>query len=104
MPGKINLLGNTESKIPESKIPNNENVENVTHVKIIEIILVHCIFVKNAYQHDSRALYVFIHTKSFGRLLDISPKNAVFLKTLTQRFHILNYGLLIKVLNRLSWR
>ena len=55
--------------------------------------------VSNNYQHDSRVLYAFIHDKSFGQLLDTSPKNLMFLKILIQSFHILNYGLLIKALN-----
>ena len=55
--------------------------------------------VSNNYQHDSRVLSAFIHDKSFGQLLDTSPKNLMFLKILIQSFHILNYGLLIKALN-----
>ena len=47
-----------------------------------------------------RVLYLFIPNKSFGQLLDISPKKYIFLKTLIQNFHTLKYDLLIKILNR----
>ena len=69
------------------------------HLEINEVILVHCNIVSNGYQQDSRALYAFVPNKSFGQLLDISPKHFMFLKTLTQNFNILKYGLLIKSLN-----
>ena len=40
----------------------------------------------NAYQHDSRVLYTFVPNKLFGQLLDISPKNFIFLKTFRSDF------------------
>ena len=33
------------------------------------------------YQQELRVLYVFSPNKPFGQLLDISPKNVIFLKT-----------------------
>ena len=51
------------------------------------------------YQQDSRVLCTFVPNKSFDQLLDILPKNFIFLKT--QNFHILKYRLLIKILNHL---
>ena len=42
--------------------------------------------VNNDYQHDSRLLYKFILNKVFGQLLDISPKNLIFLKTFNSEF------------------
>ena len=30
------------------------------------------------YSHYSRVLYTFVHNKSFGQLLGISPKNFIF--------------------------
>ena len=46
-----------------------------------EVILVHCTFVNNDYQHDSRVLYMFVPNKSFGQLLYISPQGFIFLKS-----------------------
>ena len=67
-------------------------------LEITEIIFVCCNIVNNDYQQDSRVLYTFVTNKSFGQLLDISLKNFIFLKTFYSEFHILKYGLLIKIL------
>ena len=53
------------------------------HLEIAEIALIHCNFVSSK---DSKFLYTFVHNKSFGQLLDISPKNYVFLKTFNSEF------------------
>ena len=91
----MKLLGSTKSKITE-----NKNGENVPHLEITEVVLVHCNIANNNYQQNSRVLYKFVPNKSIGQLLDIFPKNFIFLKTLTLNFHILKFGLLIKILNR----
>ena len=72
----MKLLGNSTSKITK-----HENGENVSNLEIAEVVLVHCNIVNNIYQQNSRVLYKFIPNKSFGQLLDISPKNVIFLKT-----------------------
>ena len=64
----------------------NENGENVPHLEITEVVLIHCNIVNNDYQQDSRVLYTFVPNKSFGQLLDISPKNFIFLKTFDSEF------------------
>ena len=73
---KMKLLGSTKNKKAKDK-----NGENVPHLEITEVVLVHCNIVNNDYQQDSRVLYTFIPNKSFGSLLDISPSNHIFLKT-----------------------
>ena len=70
----MKLLGSNESKITK-----DENGENVPHLEITEVVLIHCNIVNNDYQQDSRVLYTFVPNKSFGQLLDISPKNFIFL-------------------------
>ena len=55
-------------------IAKNENDENVPHLEITEVILVHCDIDNNNYQPDSRVLYIFNRNKSFGQL----PKNLYF--------------------------
>ena len=77
----MKLLGNTRNKITK-----NKNGENVTHLEITEVVLVHCNMVNNDYQHDSRVLYTFVLNKSFGSLLDISPSNHIFLKTFNSEY------------------
>ena len=69
MPETMKILGSTKSKITE-----NENGENVPRLEITEVVLIHFNIVNNDYKQDSRALYTFIPYKSFGQLLDISPK------------------------------
>ena len=75
-PKTMKLLGRTESKITKDK-----NGENVHHLEVVELVLVHCNLVNSDYQQDSRILYTFVPNKSFGSLLEISPTNHVFLKT-----------------------
>ena len=77
----MKLLGSTESKITKDK-----NGENVPHLEITEVVLVHCNIVNNDYQQDSRVLYTFVPNKLFGSLLEISPKNHIFLKTFSSEY------------------
>ena len=58
----------------------------VSYVEITEVVLVHCNVVNNDYQQDPRVLYKFGPNKSFGQLLDVSPKNFIFLKTFNSEF------------------
>ena len=80
-PETMNLLGSTESKITKDK-----NGENVPHLEVIELVLVHCNLVNNDYQQDSRILFTFVPNKTFGSILEISPTNQVFLKTFNSEF------------------
>ena len=77
MPETMKLLGSTKNKITKNKID-----ENVPHLEIIEVVLVHCNMVNNDYQQDSRVLYTFVPNKLFGSLLEISPTNRIFLKNI----------------------
>ena len=77
----MKLLGSTESKIIKDK-----NGENVSHLEIIELALVHCNLVNNHYQQDSRILYTFVPNKTFGSLSEISPANHIFLKIFNSEF------------------
>ena len=70
----------------KSKITKDKNGKNVSHLEITEVVLVHFNIVNNNYQQDSRVLYTFVPNKPFGKLLDISTKNFVFLKTFDLEF------------------
>ena len=89
----MKLLGSTENKITKDK-----NGENVPHIEITEVVLVHCNMVNNDYQHDSRVLYTFVPNKSFGSLLDISPSNHIFLKTFNSEYD----GIIVRFTNQNS--
>ena len=77
----MKLLGSSKNRITK-----NENGENVPHLEITEVVLIHCNIVNNDYQQDSRVLYTFVPNRSFDDLLDISPKNIIFLKTFNSEF------------------
>ena len=49
----MKFLGSTKSKINKDK-----NGENVPHLEITEVVLVHCNIVNNGYQQDSRVLFL----------------------------------------------
>ena len=80
-PETTKLLGSTENKITKDK-----NGENVLHLEITEVVLVHCKFVNNDYQQDLRVLYTFVPNKPFGSLQEISPANHIFLKTFNSEY------------------
>ena len=50
-------------------------------------MLVDCNIVNNDYQQDSKILYTFVPNKPFRSLLEISPKNHIFLKTFDWELH-----------------
>ena len=87
-PDAMKLLGSTEKKVTQDK-----NSENVPHLEITEVVLVHCNSSNNGYQQDSRVLYTFVPNKlsvpnfvPFGGLLEISPTNRIFLNTFDSEF------------------
>ena len=65
----------------KSKITKDGNGENAPYLEITEVVLIHCNVVNNSYQQNS-----FVPNKSFGKLLDISPENLIFLKTFDSEF------------------
>ena len=77
----MKLLKSTESKITKDK-----NGENLSHLEIVELILVYCNLVNNYYQQNSRILYTFVPKKPFGSLLEISPTNHSFIHSTNIQF------------------
>ena len=51
----MKLLGSTENKITKDK-----NGENVRHLEITDVVLIHCNIVDNDYQQNLRVLYTFV--------------------------------------------
>ena len=72
----MKLLGSTSSIIDAGK-----NSENVPKLENVEVVLVHCNLVNNAYQQHSKVLFTFVTTKRYGQLISISSNSLVFLKT-----------------------
>ena len=77
----MKLLGCAESKTTKDK-----NSENVPHLEVVALVLIHGNLVNNDYQQDSRILFTFVPNKTFGSLLEISPTNHVFVKTFNSEF------------------
>ena len=77
----MKLLGSTKDTIDA-----NKNSENVPKLESVELVLVHCNLVNNAYQQHSRVLFTFVPTKQYGQLISISPKSLIFLKTMIRSF------------------
>ena len=77
----MKLLENTKNKITKDK-----NGKNIPDLKISEVVLVYCNIVNSDCQQDSRVLYLFVANKPFGSLLEISPKNHIFVKIFNSEF------------------
>ena len=80
-PETMKILGSTESKITGEK-----NGENVPHLEVAELVLIHCNIVNNSYKRNSIILYTFVPNKPFGSLLEISASNHIFLKKFSSEF------------------
>ena len=80
-PEAMKFLESTKSKINKDK-----HGENIPHLEITVVVIICCNITNNDFQEDSKVLYVFVSNKSFGQLLDISPKNFIFLKTFHSEF------------------
>ena len=76
----MKLLGSTKNKITKEK-----NSENVPHLEITEVVLVHCDIVNDDYQQHYQQ-HKFVRNKSFGSLLEISPTNHIFLKIFNSEY------------------
>ena len=86
---KLELLSKETMKLLESTkdtIDADKNSENVPKLENIEVVLIHCNLVNNAYQQHWRVLFTFVPTKQHGQLISISPHSLVFLKTMNTEF------------------
>ena len=77
----MKLLGSTKDIIDADK-----NGENVQRLQNVEVVLVHCNLVNNAYQQHSRVLFTFVPAKQYGQLISIPPHSLVFLETMNMEF------------------
>ena len=67
-------------------IDSDKNSENVPKLENVEVVLVQCNLVNNAYQQHWRVLFTFVPTKQYGQLISISPHSLVFLRTMNTDF------------------
>ena len=78
----LKLLGSIDKK----DINKDEYSRSLPHLEITEVVFVRCNVFNNDHQDSSRVLYIFVPNRSFGKLLDISPKSLIFLKTFNSNF------------------
>ena len=70
-------------------MPETIKLLGSTSLEVTEVVLVHCNIVDNDYQRDTKVLHTFVPNKSFGQLLDISPKSLKLLKTINSGFFLI---------------
>ena len=80
-PETMRLLGSTKKDVDSDK-----NSENLPKLESVEVVLVHCNFVKNYYQHTSKVLFRFVLNKQFGQLINISPHSLPVMNTVNTEF------------------
>ena len=68
------------------KIIKNQKYEKFSHLGIVDVLLAHCNIANNDYLPNLRILYAFVLNKVCRQLLDISPKNVIFLKNFHSKF------------------
>ena len=93
-PEIMKILGSIENKRTKDKVG-----ENVQHLEIPEVVLVHFIIVNNNYQQDSRVLLIVVPNKPFGSLLEIAPTNYIFLKTFNSEFSYIDVWFTDQIVN-----
>ena len=71
----------------ESFIDNNPI--KCTKLESVEVVLVHCNFVKNDYQHSSKVLFSFVSNKQFDQLINISPNTLTMMNTVNIEFYFI---------------
>ena len=66
-PETMKLRGISKSK------KKDKNIENVSNLEILNVVLVHCNIVNANYKRNSRILHRFVLNKLFGQLFSTSP-------------------------------
>ena len=79
-PETIRLLGSAKKVVDKDK-----NGVIVPKLESVEVVLVHCNFVKNDYQHSSKVLFSFVRNKQFGQLINISPPPPTMMNTVNTK-------------------
>ena len=77
----MRLLGSTKKDVDADK-----NGKIVPELESVEVVLVHCNFVKNDYQHSSNVLFSFAPDKQFGQLINIKQNYLIMMNTVNTEF------------------
>ena len=98
---KLQLLSKETMKLLKSSsgtIDGDKNSELVPKLQSVDLVLLHCNAVNNSYQQASKVLFTFVPNKKYGQLITVSPETLIMLKILN--FHLLKFGLWIKIIDR----
>ena len=74
----------------------------VPKLESVEVVLVHCVLIKNDYEHTSKDLFIFVPNKQFCQLINISPHFLTTMTTVNTSFLLLKFGLQIKLVKHLK--
>ena len=91
----MRLLGSSTDTIDGDK-----NSELVPKLESADLVSVHCNLVNNSYQQASKVLFTFVPNKKYGQLITVPPETLIILKTVNTEFHLLKFGLRIKIIDR----
>ena len=91
----MRLLGSMTNSINKDK-----NSKLVPQLESVDLLLVQCNFVNNSYQQASKVLLTFVPNKKYGQLITVSPHSLIMLKRSILNFHLLKFGLRIKIIDR----
>ena len=91
----MRLLGSMTNSINKDK-----NSKLVPQLESVDLLLIQCNFVNNSYQQASKVLLTFVPNKKYGQLITVSPHSLIMLKRSILNFHLLKFGLRIKIIDR----
>ena len=86
---KLELLSPETMKLLRSAkkdVDKDKDGEDVTKLKSVEVVLVHCTIVNNSYKQASKVLFTFVPNKQFGQLITVSSHSLTILKTNSAEF------------------
>ena len=86
---KLELLSPETMKLLRSAkkdVDKDKDGEDVTKLKSVEVVLVHCTIVNNSYKQASKVLFTFVPNKQFGQLITVSSHSLTILKTTSAEF------------------
>ena len=86
---KLELLSPETMKLLRSAkkdVDKDKEGEDVTKLKSVEAVLVHCTIVNNSYQQASKVLFTIVPNKQFGQLITVSSHSLTMLTTTSAEF------------------
>ena len=62
----------------KNEISKDENGEYITHLEVVDLVLVHCNLVNNDYHRSSSIIYSFVPNNVLGNILNIELKHKTY--------------------------